>query len=74
MSQGEPLASLWSTFFPIPITTHPLVIFLHGWRALFLFRNATFLKKFCGFGLCWSQSGSHSTMSARLQEGGQSLK
>ncbi len=30
MSEGEPLASLWTTFFPIPITTNPLVIFLHG--------------------------------------------
>ncbi len=64
MSQGEPLANLWSAFFPIPITTNPLAIFLHGWRALFLFRNATFLKKCCGFGLCWSQSGSDSTVSA----------
>jgi hypothetical protein len=64
VSQGEPLASLWTTFFLIPITTNPLVIFLHGWRALFLFRNATFLKKCCGFGLCWSQSDSHSTVSA----------
>jgi len=45
VSQGEPLASLWTTFFLVPITTNPLVIFLHGWRALFLFRNATFLKK-----------------------------
>ncbi len=74
MSRGEPLANLWSTFFPIPITTNPLVIFLHGWRALFLFRNATFLEKCCGFSLYWSQSGSDSTVSARSQEGGQSQK
>jgi hypothetical protein len=74
VSQGEPLANLWSIFFPIPITTNPLVIFLHGWRALFLFRNATFLKKCCRFGLCWSQSGSDSIVSARSQEGGQSQK
>jgi hypothetical protein len=73
VSQGESLANLWSTFFPIPITTNPLVIFLHGWRALFLFKNGTFLKC-CGFGLCWSQSGSDSTVSAQLQEGGQSQK
>jgi hypothetical protein len=74
VSQGEPLANLWSTFFPIPITTNPLVIFLNGWRALFLPRNATFLKKCCGFGLCWPQSVSDSTVSARSQEGGQSQK
>jgi hypothetical protein len=80
VSQGEPLANLWSTFFPIPITTtNPLVIFLHGWRALFLPRNATFLKKCCGFGLCWPQSGSpqsgsDSTVSAQSEEGGQNQK
>jgi hypothetical protein len=74
VSQGEPLANLWSAFFPIPITTNPLVKNFHGWRVLFLFRNATFLKKCCGFGLCWSQSGSDSTVSARSQEGGQSQK